>query len=181
MTKCPERLLFAAVMTGCLITAPALHAQTGNAYLGAGAGIADFEDQVTISDVGEADFDDDSTAYKFYGGYRATRNLAIEGGYRDFGEGEAGPFTIETTGVGIAALGLIPVGPFDFYARGGIIFWDSDGTGGVPGDSGQDPMYGLGGQIHFGNLFVRLESEWFEIDLPEDTQMVSASVGWTFP
>jgi hypothetical protein len=34
--------------------------------------------------------------------------------------------------------------------------------------------------VNLGSLLLRLESEWFEFDLPEDTQMISASVGWTF-
>jgi hypothetical protein len=41
-------------------------------------------------------------------------------------------------------------------------------------------MYGIGGQVHITSLFFRLESEWFDMDFPEDAQMITGSVGWSF-
>ncbi len=149
-------------------------------YLGAGAGVADFEDNVEFEDLGDVRISDDDTAFKFFGGYRATPNFGIEGGYRSFGEAEAGPFSIETDGVDVSAVGFLPLGPVDLFAKGGVIFWDTDGGGGIPGDDGEDLTYGVGGQLNLGSLFLRLESEWFDIDFPDDTQMITGSVGWSF-
>jgi hypothetical protein len=179
----PVAATAAAVMV--LAAPPAVEARMGsggvpNFYLGAGAGVADFEDDVEFRDLEDVRLNDDATAYKFFAGYRASPNLGIEGGYRNFGEAEAGPFSVETDGFDVYAMGFLPLGPVDLFAKGGVIFWDSSGKGGFPDDDGSDLTYGLGGQVHFGRLFIRLESEWFDIDYPEDVQMFSGSIGWTF-
>lgn len=178
-----KRLITAASAVTLAMTAPVLQAQTAASpglYLGAGAGVANFEDEVEVGDIGDVDIDDDSTAYKFYGGYLFTPHLALEGGYRSFGEAEAGPFSVETTGWDASVVGFLPVGPIDLFARGGMIFWQTDGAGGVPDRDDEDLTYGLGGQLNIGTLFVRLESEWFDIDFPDDTQMITASAGLRF-
>lgn len=170
-----------------LVAAPAFgagSAQGGagipNFYLGAGLGVANSKDDVRFQDLGDVSVDDDSTAYKLFGGYRLTNNLAVEGGYRNFGEADAGPFSLETDGFDVSALGLLPVGPVELFAKGGIIFWDTNGSGAVRDASGEDLMYGIGGQVHIASLFFRLESEWFDMNFPEDAQMITGSVGWSF-
>lgn len=180
MNKCLRRVFTLATGMGFLVAAPVLHAQAPNVYIGAGAGVADFEDDVEVRDIGDVDIDDDSTAYKFFGGYRATENFAIEGGYRDFGKAKSGPFSVEVDGFDVSALGLLPIGPFDLFAKGGVIFWDTKGRGGFPDDDGEDLTYGVGVTLNVASLWFRLESEWFDMDIPDDTQMITASVGWTF-
>lgn len=175
----------ATATLGLFLAAPAVSAQgtsatLGNFYIGGGVGAADLEDEVEIEDLGDVDLDDDGTAYKFFGGWRATPYLGIEGGYRNFGEADAGPFSVETTGLDITGVGFLPIGPVDLFAKGGLIFWDTDGDGGIPDADGEDLMYGVGGQLNIGSLFFRLESEWFDIDFPDDAQMFTGSVGWTF-
>lgn len=181
--KAIARPLVTATTIGLFLAAPTVSAQgtpLGKFYLGAGAGVADFEDEVEVEDLGDVDLDDDDTAYKLFGGWRATRYLGIEGGYRNFGEADVGPFSLETDGFDVSGIGFLPIGPIDLFAKGGVIFWDTDGSGGVPDADGEDLMYGIGGQLNIGSLFLRLESEWFEFELPEDTQMFTGSVGWTF-
>lgn len=185
MKTCHRTLITAASSLGILLAAGPAAAQmasggAANAYLGAGAGVANFEDDVEFEDLGDVELDDDSTAYKIFGGYRATPNFAIEGGYRSFGEADAGPFTVETEGLDVSAVGLVPVGPVDLFAKGGLIFWDTDAGAGIPDSDGEDLTYGVGGQLNVGSLFFRLESEWFDIDFPEDTQMITGSVGLSF-
>lgn len=177
----------AATLAGLALTIPAAAAQmtSGSAgtpkfYLGAGAGVANFEDNVEFRDLGDVDLDDDDTAYKLFGGYRATPNFGIEGGYRNFGEASAGPFSVETDGLDVTGVGFLPLGPVDLFAKGGVIFWNTDGGGGFPDDDGTDLTYGVGGQLNLGNLFVRVESEWFEMDVPDETQMFTGSVGLSF-
>jgi len=180
MKNTHRRFVVAATAFGLALAAPASRAQEPHAYLGAGAGVANFEDQVQVKDIGDVNLSDDDTAYKLYGGYRATDNFAIEGGYRNFGKAKSGPFSIETDGWDVSALGLVPIGPVDLFARGGVIFWNSDGAGGFPNDSDHDLMYGLGGQLNLGAVWFRLESEWFDISYPKDTQMITGSVGLSF-
>lgn len=170
--------MFASVSAGAQMTSGGAGAP--NFYLGAGAGVADFKDNVEVEDLGDVRISDDDTAYKFYGGYRATPNFGIEGGYRNFGEAEAGPFSVETDGWDVSAVAFLPLGPVDLFAKGGVFFWDTEGTGGIPDADGEDLTYGLGGQLNLGSLFLRLESEWFDMDFPEDTQMITGSVGWSF-
>ena len=179
MKKSCKRL-FPFVATGLVLTTPPVWADVPGPYLGAGAGVANFEDQVKVQDLGDVDLNDDDTAYKLYGGYRVNRNFAVEGGYRNFGKADAGPFSVETDGWDAQALGLLPIGPVDLFAKGGVIFWDSNGGGGFPDESDRDLTYGVGGQLNVGNLWFRLESEWFDINYPEDTQMITGSVGFSF-
>lgn len=180
MTKRFQSIVTLTAGAFFLLAAPGLYAQVPNVYIGAGAGVANYEDNVELGDIEDTDIDDDGTAYKLFGGYRATEHFAIEGGYRNFGEADAGPFTVETEGFDLAAVGLLPIGPIELFAKGGGILWDTNGTGAIPDDDGQALTYGIGGKLNVGNLWFRLESEWFEMDFPEDTQMITASVGWTF-
>jgi OOP family OmpA-OmpF porin len=170
-----------------LVAAPAIGAEParGSAgihsfYLGTGLGVANTKDDVRFRDLGNVSLDDDSTAYKIFAGYRVTENLGVEGGYRNFGEADAGPFSLKTDGFDVSAVGFLPVGPVELFAKGGIIFWDTNGRGPVPDASGENLMYGIGGQVHITSLFFRLESEWFDMDFPEDAQMITGSVGWSF-
>lgn len=188
MVKTLSRPLVAAAATiGILFAAPTLGAGmaadgvgTSKFYLGAGIGRANLKDNVKLGDLGDVSFNDDSTAYKIFGGYRVAPYFGIEGGYRDFGKADAGPFSVETDGFDIAAVGFLPVGPVDLFAKGGVIFWNTDGQAPAPNDSGQDLMYGVGGQLNLGRLFLRLESEWFKMAFPDDAQMITGSVGWVF-
>lgn len=175
----PVIMVFTTI--GVLFAAPALGAgEMSNVYLGIGAGVANLKDDVRLNDLGDIRFNDDSTAYKVFGGYRATENFAVEGGYRDFGKAESGPFSIKTDGFDVAAVGILPVGPVELLAKAGIIFWDANAKSPVPDDSGEDLMYGVGGQMNLGSLFFRLESEWFDMNFSDNTQMISGSVGWRF-
>ncbi|MGA8259039.1 MAG: outer membrane beta-barrel protein [Arenicellales bacterium] len=180
--------LVAAIATlGILFSVPTLGAgmatggdMTPKFYLGAGAGRANLKSHVKLGDLGDVRFSDDSTAYKIFAGYRAARYFGIEGGYRNFGKADAGPFSVKTDGFDVAAVGFLPVGPVDLFAKGGVIFWNTDSQAPAPNDSGQDLMYGVGGQLNLGSLFLRLESEWFKMAFPEDAQMITGSVGWVF-
>lgn len=185
MRKFSKPLMLAVLPIGLLFTATASSAQglyddPRGFYFGAGAGAAMLEDQVEVGSLGEVDLEDDGTAWKIYGGWRASQFFGIEGGYRTFGEADVGPYTVETDGLDVSAVAFLPLGPIDLFAKGGVIFWNTDGDGPVRDGDGEDLMYGLGAQLNLGRLFLRLESEWFEIDFPEEAQMITGSVGWHF-
>lgn len=180
MKNMSRKLAVSVTAIGITLAAPALHAQTPKVYIGAAAGEANFDNQVQVKDIGNVKLSDSATAYKIYGGYRMTRNFAIEGGYRNFGKAKTGPFSAEIDGWDVSGVGLLPVGPVDLFAKGGVIFWDTKGGGGFPDQNDHDLTYGLGAQLNLAGLWFRVESEWFNINNPRDIQMVSASVGVTF-
>jgi hypothetical protein len=139
-----------------------------------------------LEDVGGEHFklNDQDFAYKLFAGYRFGF-LAIEGGYRDLGkvEDKEGDivFRTETTGLDLALLGMLPIGPVDVFARAGAIVWDSEWYAGNIGstESDTDFMWGVGGAFRLGGLGIRLEWEQFEID-PDSIGMLSAGVTFTF-
>lgn len=167
-----------AVLAGLALFSTASNA--AGLYLGGGAGITNFSDDIEVEDVGDIDLDDDDTMFKLFGGYRFHPNFAVEGGYRDFGEVGDGPFSVETTGWDVSALGIAPIGPVELFAKGGVIFWDTDGNGGIPDESSEDLLYGVGVALNLVGVFFRLESEWYDIDFPDDIQTISLSVGFGF-
>lgn len=173
-------LALAALTSGLMLGAPAAASAQSGLYLGAGVGTADFEDNIEIEDVEGIDLNDDDTTYRYFIGYRANPNLAIEGGYRDFGEASSGPFTVETDGWEGYVLGIAPIGPIELFAKGGFIAWETDGNRGLGSQDDVDLAYGVGGAVNLGPIFLRLEGEWFDIDFPEDVQAFTGSVGYRF-
>src|SRR5688572_22320833 len=113
-----------------LVAAPAYAADNG-IYLGASVGQSGvtFEETVAGEDF---EFDTDSTGYKAILGWRFLDWLAVEANYVDLGSGDdnvAGT-RIETdvNGISLSAVGFLPVGPVDLFARVGAIDWKADVT-----------------------------------------------------
>lgn len=175
-----ERFTAAAAVTGLVLAAPVVRADPPALYAGAGAGVADFDGKVNVDGIGDVDLEGHDTAYKLFGGYRTTENFALEGGYRSFGESEGESFRVKTDGWDVSAVGLLLVGPVDVFAKGGVIFWDTKGRGGLPNNHGQDLTWGIGGAVNVGSLWLRVESEWFAADAPDEVQTLTASVAWSF-
>ena len=88
---------------------------------------------------GTSSLDDSFNGYGFYGGYRFTPHLAVEGGYLDLGSfkyrsrvsGDIGgvPSTAafnydgETSGITVSALGVLPLSyRWEVYGRAGALF-----------------------------------------------------------
>jgi hypothetical protein len=169
-----------------LVAAPAFAADNG-IYLGASVGQSgvSFEDTIEGEDI---EFDTDSTGYKAILGWRFLDWLAVEANYVDLGSGDdrvAGT-EIETdvNGVSLAAVGFLPVGPVDLFARVGVIDWKADVTapdlGFDASDDGTDLAYGVGAQFRVWSLGVRAEYERYDISDADTVDMVSLGVTWTF-
>jgi OOP family OmpA-OmpF porin len=169
-----------------LLAAPAFAADNG-IYLGASVGQSgvSFEDTIAGEDV---DFDVDSTGFKAILGWRFVDWLAVEANYVDLGSGDdrvAGT-KIETdvNGFTLSAVGFLPVGPVDLFARVGVIDWEADVT--APefdlesNDDGTDLTYGIGAQFRVWSLGVRAEYEQFDISNADTVDMISLGVTWTF-
>lgn len=175
-----------ALATLGLLGAPAMAADNG-VYLGAAVGKSGVSFDETIEGQ-NLDFDIDSTGYKAIVGWRFLDALAIEANYVDLGSGDerVGGTRIETdvSGLSLSAVGFLPIGPVDLYARIGVIDWEADVR--APefdvssGDDGTDLAWGGGAQVRLGSLALRAEYERYDVSGPDTVDMVSVGLTWTF-
>jgi len=131
-------------------------------YLGASFG------RSTI-DIGIIPREPINVGYKIFGGYRLGA-LAVEGGYLDFGDTTDDflglPLNMTLTGMDISGLLILPLGPLDFFAKAGMMWWDFklDSAGGSDSDNGSDSLVGVGAAIGVGSVRVRAEVEVFNVE-----------------
>ena len=160
----------------CLFV-PQLHAE--GLYIGAGIGQAGIKDNINTQN-----FDSNDAAYKAFIGWRfkvPVVNLAVEGAYTDFGKPSQtlGSQRVETKlhGPSVAGLAILPLGPFDLYAKGGAINWSMDTTvgGATTSKSGTDAFYGVGAGLNFGAFGLRAEYERFQIKDVDRVDLFSLS------
>jgi len=162
-----------------LCAVPAARAgEDSGGYFGAAIGRASVSDYCSdTAGLAVTSCDDKDTAFKIFGGYRFTRNVAVEAAYVDLGKYHATgsvlglPFDVKTelTGVTVQWVGIVPFGnEFSLMGRIGAIFWDlnNSGTvGGFPGgggDSGVDIAMGVGAQYKFArNFAVRADLDYY--------------------
>jgi hypothetical protein len=89
---------------------------------------------------------------------------------------------IDTNGVSLSAVGFLPIGPVDLFARVGAINWSADLKSplGTDSDDGTDLAYGVGAQFRVWSLGIRAEYEQFDISDADTVDMISVGVTWTF-
>lgn len=192
-----ERMQAGGLAVLLLLVASVAHAndpRTGF-YIGAGVGTATLELEDSNS---TADFDGDDTGFKLAAGYRFLKWIAVEAAYEDYGQPEDDVLGLRLRGefssFSVSALGLLPLGDFDLFARGGIARWDGSLTA-VPfgvdvSEDNTDPLFGLGAQYRFGQLAVRLEFDALLLGFDDDeddeadgddwVNLLSVGVTWTF-
>jgi hypothetical protein len=144
---------------------------------------ADIPDQ-NLTDVFQ--FDENDFAWKAFGGYSfdlAVVDLAIEGGYVDLGAPSGNllgsQVELDLNGWDVFGVVGIDLGPVGVFAKAGMVSWDAEATIdsiGTNDDSGTDPAYGVGARFNLGNLEIRGEYEYFDIDSTDDVYMLSAGV-----
>jgi opacity protein-like surface antigen len=177
----PQLMAILALAAGAT-TLPARAADNGF-YLGGSIGQSGVH--TSLQDL---DYDASTTGFKLIGGWRFLDWLAVEGDYVDLGSGSdkvAGQ-KIETdvNGVTLSAVGFLPIGPVDLFARAGAINWSADAR--IPSldfkasDNGTDFAYGVGAQFRLGSLSLRAEYERFEVSDADTVDMTSLGVTWTF-
>jgi len=94
--------------------------------------------------------------------------------------------TADFTGYDVAAVGYLPLGIADIFAKAGMIAWDADfsldagGSSVSVSDDGEDPFYGLGFQLRFKSFAVRAEIEYFNIEDAQSVYMYSVGGAFTF-
>lgn len=176
----------AMVFAGALaLMATASQAADQGFYVGVGTGQAKVEDQP--SQLGGPTFDESSTPYRVFGGYRLgvipLLDFAAEIGYRDLGkaEGTIAGSTVkyQAKGADGAILAIFPLLGFDLFGKVGLMQYDLDKTfnGATTGYSGTAPLYGVGVGFRIWRLGIRAEYERIDIDELKslDVGMVSAT------
>jgi hypothetical protein len=168
-----------------------------NAGLYIGGGVGQFN--AGIDDVDEVDdtieaWDEDDTAYKFFGGFRLNRVLAFELDYINLGEpsGAVVPgFNVDASVDGFApyVVGTVPLGKwFEAYGRLGYFFYDArlrtdDGLGGRAefDEESEDLVWGAGIGTNIGEkLNVRFEYERFDLEGLDDADALWLTAAWRF-
>lgn len=175
-----RKTLLALTLLACGSTA---FAADNGIYVGGSLGQANVEIKEEIGNI-DLNFDGDDTGFKVIAGIRPLDWLAIEANYVNFGEAEDNGFEIDADGISAFAVGFLPVGPIDLFAKGGLISWDSSlsrrGFSGNLNDDGTDFAYGVGAQFRFFSLSLRAEYEVFDIDDVDDLNMFSVGITFTF-
>jgi hypothetical protein len=193
-----KRLNLAALFGGALLTFAAHNATAADPgfYLGGSLGMSFIEtgDELQIGDrIEDFDIDDDDFAWKAFIGWQFLPWLAVEGGYVDFGDVQ-GPATggVVSTGVdgwNVFAVGTLPLGPVDVFAKLGLIWWNvdvdfadnlSDLDDTSISNDGSDVAYGVGAAINFDRLSVRAELEMFDVDNLDDAYLLSLGLVYRF-
>lgn len=171
-----------------LFVAGSLSAADSGMYIGASVGKASFEYKDFEEDF-QDNFKGDDNGYKIFLGYRFGNFVAAEAGYVDLGSisdtVEDIDIEVQTKAWDAFALGILPLGPVDIFAKAGVISWNADYkaaiddfTGGS--ESGTDMAYGVGVALNLGALAVRVEYERFDIADTEEVFMFTGGITWLF-
>ena len=77
----------------------------------------------------------------------------------------------------------VSAGPVGLFGKAGVVFWDASASReylGSVDDSGTDLAWGAGVRAHWGRAEFRVEYETFDVDLAEQSDMVSFGFAWNF-
>lgn len=168
--NCTKKAFLGVLALAAATGVGAVSASEGGPYVGGGLGVNDYR-QAGGGDFGPGGRvgDDDSLAWRLFGGYRVDQ-LALEAGYNDFGElkgrNVAGPVKADAWGIDVSGLVFAPVSDtFEVFGRLGTYYWNSDvkrsGAGLVrlKDKTDWDITYGVGGQLKT-TSDVSVRGEW---------------------
>lgn len=175
--------------------------------------IASIEDSGLQFIDGVSELDNEDLGYGAFAGYRIWDYFAIEAQYMDVGEmkynadvvvSDGGPnfpgsfeLTQNIKGPAVTLVGILPFdGPWEVYARAGVLFGDTEFCGSVsfdggpPGtfcdsESGEKTMAGAGFTFHIGDhISVRAEyTKVFDVgsaedNMEEDVNLLNLHFAW---
>jgi OmpA-like transmembrane domain len=175
-----RRLLFVPVLA---LGASAAQADEGLLYVGAGI-VRD-----NLKDVAAINSDFNSTDWKVMVGFRPISLFAVEADYIDLGSetinSATGSTHLQYKAFAGYAVGFapIPVPYLDVFGKVGVARWTSSGGNSLPSseffslsDNGTQFAWGVGAQLHVGNIGGRLEYENFNIRNTNGANVISLSV-----
>jgi hypothetical protein len=176
-----RRLLLVTVLA---LGATAVQADDNELFY-VGAGIV----RNNIKDVTATNSDFDSTDWKVMAGFRPISLFAVEADYIDLGSetvsSDAGSTHLNYKAFAGYAVGFapIPVPYLDVFGKIGVARWTSSGSSTLPSssffslsDNGTQFAWGVGAQVHVGNIGGRLEYENFNIRNTNGANVISLSV-----
>lgn len=179
----------AAVLLGVLLALPAPTYADSGFYLGGSIGRSLVEADISDPGAGSLDFDDGDSAWKGIAGFNIDAfviDLAIEGGYVDFGapadQIAGSEVELDLNGWNLFGLAGLELGPVGVFAKAGFIDWSADASvdgARITSDSGTDPAYGIGVRFSLFSAEVRAEYEYFDFE-DTDVSLVSVGAVWTF-
>jgi hypothetical protein len=187
-----RRVIGIAVVLIMAATLPAAAKQNG-VVLGGGFGQSTVEFSEIDDAAGRIDFSGDDSGYKLFIGYRMLKFFAVQLEYVDFGTSSDTVGTnadvqteVDLSSVNAFAMGFLPIGTFDLFAKLGVASWDADIRATLDdltdarSSDGTDPAFGLGAGIRFGSFAIRGEFEYFDVDDADDVYLISLSALYTF-
>ena len=186
------RAVLVLLAASVLATAPALAADdnTGGFYFGVGLG--DFSTGVEASsgvDDANLDFEADQHARKLFAGWRFNRFMAVQIDRVDFersvdARSALNAVSTQADGFAPSLVGMLPLGPIELFARGGILWYDLEiarNDTSLADSSDRDPIFGAGiGFTIAERLNLRAEYEVVEIDGLEDPNAIWLTAAWRF-
>jgi opacity protein-like surface antigen len=137
-------------------------------------------------------------AWKVDAGYRFNPYFALEADYLNFGtpgdsfqgSGTNGNYALHLSGAAPFAVGTLPLGPFELFAKAGWLFYDSDLRVyfNEPGQtvlqsshSRSDFIYGGGvGVTFFQHLNVNAEYDQVQVDNAHNSNALWLATAWRF-
>jgi len=191
----PIKLVAAALLAlGGLVAASQTAAQ--GFYIGGSVGKSDFDDDNAIPDlITSGSVDGSDTGFKIFGGYQFNQHFGVELAWVDLGKaGYSGTFsglpvtggTVETSGLNLSAVGILPLGSgFALFGKAGFFAWESkakDVTGGLPfsgKEDGTDLSYGVGASYDFTKNFA-IRAEWERFKAVGDIDLLSVGIVYKF-
>lgn len=187
MSKCEFRWLTRIARVGIIAGACTLGgvAQAGSEtglYIGGGVGNATIEDEVS-----SVKFEEKDAGYKIFAGLNfgliPLLNLAVEGGFVNFGSPQGTNVSYEISGLDAFGLVGMTFGPIAVFGKAGLVSWDSDvtiGNASATEDSGTDGAFGIGAQFKLLSFGIRAEYEQFSLSDVDTLSLLSASLTYTF-
>jgi OOP family OmpA-OmpF porin len=161
-------------------------AALANMYVGVAAGQA-----TTKDDVGNVEFNDDTTGWKVFAGFRFLKFVGVEASYVDLGSpSDSAPgvtWDADTKAYDAFAVGVLPVGPVEIFGKWGVVALDTNinvdaGFGNIESSSTDTDMaWGAGAAFLIGgHIGIRVEYEKFEASDIDNLYMYSAGVDFRF-
>ncbi|MCP4896613.1 MAG: porin family protein [bacterium] len=149
-------------------------------YVGVGLGRTNINPGDFDEDFSDLLFEESSTGFKLFGGYKIMKHLAVEGGYTDYGDHrrhqvltnlERHEINVTITALDLSVVGRLPVSARTvFFAKVGMSSWDADVWSAIDdvrtdlSSDGTGLIYGGGVEFMFNKTGVRFDIDWLEID-----------------